>query len=255
MSFFYNTPVKSLEKVTDTDFKSITGPPVLTQAEIRKYSSTLAYALPALITAAKAAKGGGKGKSKGDTGENRKFPSPARISMLNKPYTFVQTLPIQSFNSSNALPTFTTTFVTLSVLDQVSSFTSIFDQYRIALLEVRYLPRLNVNDVQGTTLGTFVSVVDLDDANTLTTVPQALDYSGAQVSEGFKEHKHTFVPHCAVAAYSGAFTSFINVAAPWVDCGSTAVQHYGTKTAWSTTTAAYSYDLVVRVMVEFRNVR
>jgi hypothetical protein len=255
MSFFYNTPVKSLERVTDTDFKSLTGPPVLTQAEIKKYSSTLTYALPALITAVKAANGGGKGKSKKNTGENLKFPSPERISNLNKPYTFVQTLPLSSFNSSAALPTFTTTFVTLSVLDQVSSFVSIFDQYRISLLEVRYMPRLNVNDVQGQILGTFVSVVDLDDANTLTTVPQALDYSGAQTSEGYKEHKHTFVPHCAVAAYSGAFTSFINVSAPWIDCGSTGVQHYGTKTAWSTTSAVFSYDLVVRVIVQFRNVR
>ena len=36
-------------------------------------------------------------------------------------------------------------------------------------------------------------------------------------------------PRISTAAYSGAFTSYTNTKAPWIDCNSPTVQHFGMK--------------------------
>jgi len=104
-------------------------------------------------------------------------------------------------------------------------------------------------------MGQFVSVIDYDDAVNLTTFASALDYPSAFQSEGYTPHRHVFVPHIAVAAFAGTFTAYANEEAPWIDCASNTVQHYGVKTAWSGTSAVFLYDVRVRVIVQFRNVR
>jgi len=68
-------------------------------------------------------------------------------------------------------------------------------------------------------------------------------------------HYRKFIPHVAVASYSGTFTSFTNEVAPWIDIASPSVQHYGLKTACTPTTAVVQYTARARLSVSFRNVR
>jgi len=57
----------------------------------------------------------------------------------------------------------------------------------------------------------------------------------------------------AVAAFSGAFTSYSNVPAGWIDSASPGVQHYGLKLYFeSTPFGVISYEYSVRAKVSFR---
>jgi len=225
---------------------------ILSRNEIVERSKNLPFALPALVTATRNGKSQGAGKNR--SGENITFPPPKVISRLNKVYTICQSINLGTVSSSTTVPTFSSQAVTFAQLDQASSLTNVFDQYRIALLEITYQPRAT-QSTSGQNLGLFHTVVDVDDDTNLTTIASALDYQGCQRTQGDMPHKHTFVPHIAVAAYSGVFTSFANETAPWIDAGSTGVKHYGCKTAWSTSTAIENYDVLCRVLVQLRNVR
>lgn len=137
----------------------------------------------------------------------------------------------------------------------MSSLTAVFDQYRIPLIEVCFRPRANFEYSASANTGQLITVIDLDDSVPLTTMGQAADYANALIGRGIDSQRRVFRPHCALAAYSGTFTSYANVASPWIDCTSSGVIHYGVKTAWSQTDSVYSVDFTVRILAEFRNVR
>jgi len=158
--------------------------------------------------------------------------------------------------SSTTLSTFTARNFVVSNLGDVTSLAAVFDQYKIERVEVWYTPRHpNASVGPLTNMGLFHTVVDFDDSNVLTTVQQALDYQNGCFSSGADGHYRTWVPHVAVATYSGAFTSFANEEAPWIDAASQNVQHYGVKTAWTVTDTIYTMDLFVRLHTAWRNVR
>jgi len=122
------------------------------------------------------------------------------------------------------------------------------------MVEVTFMPTANMNAGTGA-FGYFTTVVDYDDATALTLPAQALDYSNALSGEGYQAQRRVFKPHVAIAAYSGAFTSFANEESPWIDNISSGVQHYGVKTAWTVTAALQHMDVNVRMWLQFRNVR
>jgi len=223
-------------------------------------ANSMGYCIPSMLGAktphplgahhnTKARGRGRKGKSKGSG--NLSMP---RV-MDNKPYNIIQSLISGTLTSSVTNPTYSSFALVLASFDQYTNFTSTFDQYRIPLVEVTYVPTVNIITASTSYSGRFLSVVDYDDSNNLTSVQQAADYSNVKISEGFKVHKHTFVPHVALAAYSGSFTSYVNEPAPWIDATSTGVYHYGTKTAWEITGAVYTYQIQVKAWLQFRNVR
>jgi len=232
-------------------------PKVLSKEETRQMSALLPYAMPHLIAIVKPKTAGRRGaKHQGrnhNTGENLRFPSPRQASMLNRVYDIIQSATFASISSSVTIPILNTFNFAFSQLDQVSSLAAVFDQYRIAMVEITFKPR--ANQATGVLANLFYSAVDLDDSTNAASINALEDYPGCQTSEPFKEHKHVFVPHIAVAAYSGVFTSFANETAPWIDVASTAVQHYGVKTGFATSGAVYTYDPVVRMHFQFRNVR
>jgi hypothetical protein len=180
---------------------------------------------------------------------------PLRSSLDNKPYRFIQSAQGTTINNSTTVSTFSSQTVTLSLFNQYTSFTSIFDQYRIALVEVLYLPRANAITAGNVNYGLFATVIDYDDATVLASMAEALDFSNSISAQAYLAQRRVFIPHVAEAAYSGAFTSFANVAAPWIDCSSPNVVHYGVKTAWTTGSQMAYLDVVVKAVIEFRNVR
>jgi len=241
-----------------------------TLAELAK----LPYALSSMISAGKAglqAKGthrkGGKGKhSKNVRSKVRESADGKNWSMIiqSRPATTlpqrIQNLPFNITQEANAgtlvttstsTPSFGSLYFTVAGLDQISSLTAVFDQYRVNMVEAWILPFFGTSN--GYT--SYASVIDYDDASNLTTYAQALDYTNVVETQISNGHYRKFVPHIAVAAYSGSFTSYENVTAPWIDCSSTAVQHYGLKIASPATSVSSTITATYRLHVSFRNVR
>jgi len=170
----------------------------------------------------------------------------------NQIYKVTQTYEVSAFHvTSTTLPTFFSFNQVLSVLDNATAFTTIFDEYKFTEIEAWIVPRVS----DGTTNGLLHSVIDIDDSTALTTVAQAFDYQNCLVASTCNGHYRVWKPHAALAAYSGAFTSFANKEAPWCDSASPNIQHYGLKTAASATSTVLTFDLIVRVHLAFRAVR
>jgi hypothetical protein len=180
-------------------------------------------------------------------------------SRLNKVYDFVQFIDGGSLSTPGPIVTSTTLntnvawYFTLNQLAQAGSFGALFDQYRIAMVEVLIKTRVNAQTAFGSNAGFLFCYEDFDDA-ALPTLGTAEQRANAQCTAGYESQVHRFVPHVANAVYSGAFTSFGNSTAPWIDCASLTVQHYGLKAVWTPTSAVMTWDVVARVHLQFRNV-
>jgi len=142
----------------------------------------------------------------------------------------------------------------LNSLSNAAAFVALFDQYRIRAIRLTFLPRTNV--VSGTAYNPpLYTVIDYDDTATLGTRSAMTQRDCCTVTQVYESLQRTFTPHIAVAAYSGTFTSYANEVAPWLDCGSPSIQHYGLK--WfidSCATPAPLWDVEIEYWIEFRNV-
>jgi hypothetical protein len=137
----------------------------------------------------------------------------------------------------------------VSDFSAATSLLSVFDQYRFEQIEV-WLETKNPNGVGD--FPTLYSAVDLDDNASPTSLVQIQDHQGSIVAVAPAGHYHRFRPHMAVASYSGAFTSYANVPATWIDSASPNVQHYGFKAAAKNSVTAFGFALTVRAVLSFR---
>jgi len=182
-------------------------------------------------------------------------PPVTKIPSNNRVYPFVQEINGSPFLSNAALPQGIAYAFRLSDIPQASSFEAIFDQYRISAIECWLIPRTTSLAGASANAGLLATVVDYDDNSSTTVLNDLLQYSNVVVGSGLDGHYRHFVPHIAMGAYSGAFTSFANVEKQWIDCGSPGVYHYGIKVVWTVTDSVYTLDSMFRLHFEFRNVR
>jgi len=181
---------------------------------------------------------------------------------LNKVYDFVQTIDQGSLTTAGpwvssvaGAMTYATGF-SMSQLAQSATFIALFDQYRIAMVEVVLSPRANVNTAIPATAapnpGLIYAYVDVDDANAPGTVAVAQQRQNVICESAYKPIHLCFVPH--VSGVVGGPTSTLNLVAPWLDTSSAVTLHYGVKAAFTQSTLVNSYDLLIRVHMQFRNV-
>jgi hypothetical protein len=152
------------------------------------------------------------------------------------------------FTTSTTIPSGVGGLITSALFPNFSDFGAAFDQYRIMSIEVWIIPQ--------TTNSTALlkSVVDYDNAAITLTQAYFDAYTNCHTTTLQNGHYRKFVPHIAMAAYAGAFTSYANAAHQWIDCASTAVQHYGFKVyADITAAAAIPVEFFCRAKFEFRN--
>lgn len=173
----------------------------------------------------------------------------------NRVYNFVQMKNLTTvITGSNSVPTFLgQSFNVNAHVNQWSSFANIFDQYRVACIEAWLIPGMSGTTTTNTGTQSLYSVTDYDDANTPSSNDNLLQFTNVIVSPSTNGHYRKWVPHIAEAAYSGAFSSFANKTAPWIDVASSSVQHYGLK-AGLDAGATVSVQLYVRMHLQFRNV-
>jgi hypothetical protein len=180
---------------------------------------------------------------------------PLSRSLGDNIYNLIQTGNTSSLVSSASGPAYASLYLTLSQLDQYTSLVAVFDQYRIKAVEISFRPRISQESAASANTGLFCTVIDVDDAASLTSFAQAEDYQTALVGRGFECQTRTFKPHAAMALYSGSFSGYGNTESPWIDSSSSTVQHYGVKTAWTITDSAYTIDYTCRYWLQFKNVR
>lgn len=136
---------------------------------------------------------------------------------------------------------------------KASALQAVFDQYRFDEIEIWIEPVISQSSAIAL-VSNYATAVDLDDANTPAAFTDVNDHQSAIVSNGEAGHYHKWQPHMAVAVYSGAFTSFGNDEAGWIDIASPSVQHYGLKFATnSATSSAIIYSLTVKAKLSFRS--
>jgi len=148
----------------------------------------------------------------------------------------------------------------LSGIDLVSTYSALFDQYRIVAVDIRFRPQFNIDQAAAvnSNLGEFMTVIDYDDSTALSSWSAGRAYENNKVTNTMTEHHRMFKPHVAVAAYQGALTAFANFTSPWIDVAYPNTQHYGVKWAFSggyNTTVLASYSVDAYLMVEFKSIR
>jgi hypothetical protein len=195
--------------------------------------------------------------------------APRKSTLVAKSYNMVASRPIANtlnqirefsaylrsdgtfITSSATIPSFGSHSITLSGLANSSIYTSCFDQYKFDEVEIWIEPTQSQGSVP-TNIGRLVTCVDLDDATLPSSFGVVESAQSALVTSAYAGHYHKFVPHMAVAVYSGAFTSFANEPADWIDCASPSVQHYGLKGSISDTSSVSTWIYSVRAKVTFR---
>jgi len=175
----------------------------------------------------------------------RKLPS-GRITRL------AFELQLSTITSNSTAENFGSYAFTLTGFPGSASPIATFDSYRIVYLSVNFVP-FGISAAANATLGQFTTAIDYADA-TPVTQSQLLQNDTSMVVQTGQFFERRFQPRTAVAAYSGAFTSYAQDENSWIDTTSPAVQYYGLKFSQSTSsTANTGYQPYVYAIVEFRN--
>lgn len=170
----------------------------------------------------------------------------------------VTTSGITASATVNVAPTYN---FSLSDIDNANAFIGLFDQYRIDA--VRFIIKPNNNAIglvtnSTTSIVPLYCVIDYDNTGTLASAVAARSYDNCVILTAGESLCRTFKPHVAVAAYSGAFSSFANQEDEWIDSDSSTVQHYGIKVFVPAATAAQtllqSWTVEREYFISFRKI-
>lgn len=178
----------------------------------------------------------------------------------NRVVTVVKLVDKGAITSSTSVDTLGGFAFSLSDLNEVTSFTNLFDQYKIIKIQVELIP-LTIPATMNAT-GAFYSTallmaIDYDDSGTPASLQVVKNYQNVRIIPPGTQrvYKFAFEPHMALAAYSGSFTSYANLKPRWIDASSTGVVHYGLKYGVATSAVQVQFQVLTRYVVQFRNVR
>jgi hypothetical protein len=186
------------------------------------------------------------------------------LRAVDNTYTCTQSLEINGSGalvSSTSVPTFYAIGLSLNGFDQSSQLAAVFDFYRFLEAEFTFLPRVRstVSNDQAFSvtpnLGIFHSVVDTNSLTALTTIPQALDYPSCKAwTPGRPDTLLTqrFVPKTALGAAGGALVDPKGI---WYATSASSQPWAGVLTAQTISSQIYAMDVIIRVLVQFKNTR
>lgn len=155
----------------------------------------------------------------------------------------------------------------LQDLTQVSTFSSLFDQYRWERVKVHGKARSNAISVFNTAapnsaVPSGFIVVDRDDISAPAGITDCMQYDNAQAVNGAEDWTVDLVPSVTPALYStGAFSGYSTVPGDslWLDIANTGIPAYGVKGSigplTATTSSSWVWDLSAEYVISFRKVR
>jgi hypothetical protein len=143
----------------------------------------------------------------------------------------------------------------LADLPAITDFTALFERYRFDKVLVRLIPINNMSTTPATggnggLGGLLHTAIDFNDFGAVSASESGINTLRQRPSYQMQSILTTepltweVTPRVAMPAYaSGAFSSYVNAPAPWLDILSTGVEHYGMKWVFEAVdpTAAVSY--------------
>lgn len=182
--------------------------------------------------------------------------------MEPRPYTVSQLVPATQFSSSSVGITYGALAFTADQLPKWSSYSTIFDRYRIREVTVFFQPQTNqisTGSGAGFYVPRFSVAIDYDDSSTPSTVAEVQGYGTCVTVPGNRPITRRFVPRAAGLAYKTAIASAYTELDPdvWKDAAYGDMPHYGIKWALTNTTTSgdCSYYIQYRLVVEFAGAR
>jgi hypothetical protein len=190
-------------------------------------------------------------------------PSVRDVQPIRRPsrpavHTFEVTVDKGFVSVTNGVTTGALVFA-LSDLPSPTDFTSLFDQYRIKQVRVEFLPETTAFGLSTTAIALpyVLTAIDYDDGTPVST-SAIQQYGTCQTSPYTEYFQRILNPRAALAAYSGAFTSYAqSPPGQWMDSNSPGIQYYGLK--WATTPVTVvsgTYDvmsIVCHYTIQCRN--
>lgn len=149
-------------------------------------------------------------------------------------------------NTANSFNTYELVFSMADITSQ-SEFTALYDQYRITAVKVEIMPQGQFITNDRTTSGAsssnsegtgywvppmLYSVIDYNDKNALTSIPEAQEYSTCKLIPYRKTYTKFYFTPCVnmdVAQDASTTARAATKFAPWLMTTSTNVEHYGMK--------------------------
>jgi len=150
----------------------------------------------------------------------------------------------------------------LNSLTNVSSYTALFDQYRIVYARVRFFPTNSLpaaSITAGATPGypPVYTVLDYDDAS-VGTITDLQQYNSLQIVPYGQFFERRLTPRALQGVYQGAvFTGYALLpSGSWIDAASTTVNYYGLKFAVNAATAPQlGWTTQITLHIQFQNSR
>jgi len=142
----------------------------------------------------------------------------------------------------------------LNTFSNFAAYVALFDQYRFKKLEVWISPTCSQATPGAPEQGTWVSCTDLDNATPPASYGAVAAGQGSLQTSVLAGHYHKWTPAIAASVYGGAFGAYGSLTNTWVDCASAGVDQYGVKSAFSVSTTAIAFKIIVRALVEFRGI-
>lgn len=189
-----------------------------------------------------------------------------------KLYSFKRSVQTTVNIQDAAAPIYTAYSYALNSVPNATEFSYLFDQYKITGIKVKLIPSFNSFGMVPTTTAAApwipnivpmcYTVIDYDDATALTAVADYMQYQNCRAERFDHPITRYFKPKCAIAAYSGAFTSYASSMNQWIDVNSSTVQHYGFKICIDTSQLfgdgshhLGNYTVITTYYMKFKEVR
>lgn len=178
--------------------------------------------------------------------------------LANKIYSFKQRV---DFNEVVAASGSAMTFdfaPSLSDLSNKAAFKELFDQYRIVGLKLRFDPQvseaINISALPNLLM---YSVLDFNDAATLTTTAKATEYQTCKITRFSKPHVRYFRP-CVVQNTTDSAANSYNKTypSPWISTTKDLVAHLGVKvlTDLNPGSSTWKWNVSATYYIQFKNV-
>lgn len=149
----------------------------------------------------------------------------------------------------------------LSNVPNYTEFSNLYDAYKIMAVKLEFIPRHTEAVMEPPSLSTTLnssihSVLDYDDANTLTALNDYVQYESYKNTRGNRTHKRYLVPAMEQSASAlGVNTLAVQAKRKWLDTDVPQVAHYGVKVYFEPANVTTVYDIKTTYYLAFKQVK
>lgn len=192
----------------------------------------------------------------------KRIPRPMRNNQFHQ---FKQTVSLANVSVAAGIPQFFAYTFQLSDLAQVTQFTDLFDQYRIAAVKINFIAPYNVYFSQTTPFSVpeIYTAIDNDSAVVPANITTLQEYTTCKRQPFTRQHTRYLRPKAQFAATNAAgataIASIVPRRSPWINTFVPGVPHYALLGAIENSVATQIPAMTIRVTaqyyIQFRNVK